>query len=99
MVFNIFQDTFINKFIKMTKFLKIIRKKTEYQLINSFINELKTYLAIRKKMQKRFSFVLTGGKSPIKLYKKLIKAKLILKILIFFLVMKDMYQKNLNFQI
>lgn len=84
MVFNIFQDTFINKFIKMTKFLKIIRKKTEYQLINSFINELKTYLAIRKKMQKRFSFVLTGGKSPIKLYKKINKSKINFKDIDFF---------------
>ncbi len=51
--------------------MKIITKKSEKSLIEEFINHLKKDILIKKKKNKRFSFVLTGGKSPIKLYRQL----------------------------
>ena len=57
----------------MAKFAKIIRENNENFLIKKFIK------LFRKKVADtgsgRFSFVLTGGKSPIKLYKHLAKNK------------------------
>ena len=57
----------------MAKFAKIIHQNNEIFLIKKFIRLFKT--KIRKNGKKRFSFVLTGGKSPIKLYKHLAKSK------------------------
>ena len=51
--------------------MKIINKKSEKSLIDHFIINLKKDLLRKKKQNKRFSFVLTGGESPRKLYKKL----------------------------
>jgi 6-phosphogluconolactonase len=59
----------------MAKFSKIIRETQENLLINKFIEIFRSKLSKRLKSSKRFSFVLTGGKSPIKLYKKLSKTK------------------------
>jgi len=58
---------------KMAKFAKIIHENNENFLIDKFISLFIEKLAnIRKS---RFSFVLTGGESPIKLYKKLAQNK------------------------
>ena len=59
----------------MAKFAKIIQKNNENLLIEKFIRLLNT--KIQNNGKKRFSFVLTGGNSPIKLYKKLAKNKYI----------------------
>tara|TARA_B100002019_G_C21117971_1_gene521850 strand:+ start:93 stop:758 length:666 start_codon:yes stop_codon:yes gene_type:complete len=53
--------------------MKIINKKSEKSLIDQFISNLKKDFLKKKKQNKRFSFVLTGGESPRKLYKKLSK--------------------------
>ena len=53
--------------------MKIINKKSEKSLIDQFISDLKKEYSRRKKQNKRFSFVLTGGQSPRKLYRKLAK--------------------------
>jgi len=57
----------------MAKFAKIIQENNEIFLIKKFIRFFRA--KIRKKGKKRFSFVLTGGDSPIKLYKHLSKSK------------------------
>ena len=57
----------------MAKFAKIIIKNNENLLVKSFVNLFKQ--KIRKKKKGRFTFVLTGGKSPIKLYQKLSPSK------------------------
>jgi len=57
----------------MAKFAKIIQENNENILIKKFIRIFRT--KIRNKQKGRFSFVLTGGNSPIKLYKKLSAAK------------------------
>jgi 6-phosphogluconolactonase len=59
----------------MAKFSNIIRKNNENILINEFIKVFKYYLKKSERKGKRFSFVLTGGESPIKLYKKISKDK------------------------
>ena len=51
--------------------MKIINKKSEKSLIDQFICDFKKDYLRKKKQNKRLSFVLTGGKSPIKLYRKL----------------------------
>ena len=51
--------------------MKIINKKSEKSLINQFISNLKKDYLRKKKRNERFSFLLTGGKSPIGLYRKL----------------------------
>jgi len=58
----------------MAKFSKIIRETQENLLITKFIEIFKAKLSKKLKSSKRFTFVLTGGKSPIKLYKKLSSA-------------------------
>ena len=57
----------------MAKFAKIIHQNNENFLITKFIRLLRS--KIRKKGKRRFSFVLTGGDSPIRLYKNLAKEK------------------------
>ena len=57
----------------MAKFEKIIIENNENLLIKKFIGFLEQ--KIKSKKKGRFSFVLTGGDSPIKLYKKLSKNK------------------------
>ena len=57
----------------MAKFAKIIQENNENFLIKKFI---KLFMEkIGNSGKNRFSFVLTGGKSPIKLYKQLAKNK------------------------
>ena len=51
--------------------MKIISKKSEKSLIDQFIKDFRKEYLIKKKQKQRLSFVLTGGKSPIKLYRKL----------------------------
>tara|TARA_Y100000590_G_scaffold370556_1_gene432481 strand:+ start:650 stop:1330 length:681 start_codon:yes stop_codon:yes gene_type:complete len=55
----------------MAKFAKIIRENNENFLIKKFIRYFKSEMS--KKRRKRFTFVLTGGESPIRLYKELAK--------------------------
>ena len=76
MVLQIFQVRIINLLLKMIKFKKLIRKKTEKQLIREFISEFIKYTVRKERQKKRFSFVVTGGASPINLYKSLSKAKI-----------------------
>ena len=57
----------------MAKFTKIIKKNKEIYLIKKFIRLFQEKLENKK--DERFSFVLTGGKSPVKLYKYLAKNK------------------------
>ncbi len=57
----------------MAKFTQKIAENSENYLIKKFINQFKR--KIKNKGRERFSFVLTGGKSPIKLYKNLAKEK------------------------
>ena len=60
----------------MAKFKRILKKKTENQLIKVFISYLKRQIAKKEKKNKKFSFVLTGGSSPIRLYRSLAKARI-----------------------
>jgi len=57
----------------MGKFAKIILENNENLLIKKLIRLFKT--KIKQSRSKRFSFVLTGGESPINLYKNLSKDK------------------------
>ena len=57
----------------MAKFTKKIVENSENFLIKKFIAEFKR--KVKKKGKGRFSFVLTGGDSPVKLYKNLAKEK------------------------
>ena len=59
----------------MAKFAKKIHQSNEILLIKKFIRLFRSNLRNNKK--RRFSFVLTGGDSPIKLYKYLAKDKTI----------------------
>ena len=56
--------------------MKIITKNTEISLINEFIDALSKDVLRKKKSNKRFSLVLTGGRSPRNLYLKLAKSKI-----------------------
>jgi 6-phosphogluconolactonase len=56
--------------------MKTITKNTEKSLINELVVALTKDAFKKKKKNKRFSLVLTGGKSPIKLYRKLAKYKI-----------------------
>ena len=56
--------------------MKIVNKKSEKSLIDQFIRDFNKDYLRKKKQNKRLSFVLTGGKSPIKLYRKLAKIKI-----------------------
>ena len=57
----------------MAKFAKKIHENNEILLIKKFIRIFRSKQQNNNK--KRFSFVLTGGNSPIKLYKLLAKNK------------------------
>jgi 6-phosphogluconolactonase len=59
----------------MAKFSKIIKENNESFLIDKFIETFKAKINKKLKYSKRFSFVLTGGLSPINLYKSLSKIK------------------------
>ena len=59
----------------MAQFTKIIHENNENFLIKKFIRLFQRKLTERLKRAKRFSFVLTGGNSPIKLYRCLAKNK------------------------
>ena len=56
--------------------MRFIRKKNENLLIKEFIKILKGEIIKKKKEKKRLSFVLTGGDSPKKLYKKLSRSNI-----------------------
>ena len=56
--------------------MRFIRKKNENLLIKEFIKILKREIIKKKKEKKRLSFVLTGGDSPKKLYKKLSRSNI-----------------------
>ncbi len=56
--------------------MKIIKKNNENSLILELVNQLKKDIKKKREKNKRFSFVLTGGKSPINLYKKLAKSNI-----------------------
>lgn len=60
----------------MPKFKKIIRKKSEKELILEFVSIFKDSARKKERLKKRFSLVLTGGSSPINLYKSLSKIKI-----------------------
>ena len=53
--------------------MKTITKNTEKSLINELVVALKEDASKKKMKNKRFSLVLTGGKSPLNLYRKLEK--------------------------
>ena len=59
----------------MAKFRKIIHENSENLLIQKFIRLFRKNLRKRLKRSYRFSFVLTGGNSPIKLYRHLAVTK------------------------
>ena len=60
----------------MAKFKGNIRKKTEKQLIRKFISIFNACAIKKKKLNQRMSFVLTGGPSPVNLYKSLSNSKI-----------------------
>ena len=64
--------------------MRIIRKNSEKLLIESFIREFKKISKNKELKKKRLSFVLTGGSSPVNLYKKLSKVNLNWKNIDFF---------------
>ncbi len=56
--------------------MKTISKNSEKYLIKEFIDAFIKEVLKKKKKNERFSFVLTGGKSPIKLYQELAKSNI-----------------------
>ena len=78
----------------MAKFSKIITENNENLLINKFIEKFKAQVSKKLKLSKRFSFVLAGGKSPIKLYQKLSKTKQIKWSKIDFFIGDERYVKE-----
>ena len=77
--------------------MRIIRKNEEKQLIESFIKSFKKIADKRERSKKRFSFVLTGGASPIRLYKKLSREKINWKNIDFFWGDERFVGKKSNF--
>ncbi len=76
----------------MAKFGKIIHEKDENFLIRKFI---RLFISkIRNSRKRRFSLVLTGGESPIKLYKSLAKNKKISWQKIDFFISDERYVKE-----
>ena len=76
--------------------MKIIRKNKEKQLIESFIKNFKKIAKKSEVSKKRFSFVLTGGSSPVRLYKKISKERLNWKNVDFFWGDERFVGKNSN---
>ena len=68
----------------MSKFVRKIQKNSEKLLIDYFVEIFEQSTAKQEKLNKRFSFVLAGGKSPINLYKKLSKLNINWKNIDFF---------------
>ena len=56
--------------------MRFIKKRNENLLIEEFIKILKGEIIKKKREKKRLSFVLTGGSSPKKLYKKLSRSNI-----------------------
>ena len=56
--------------------MRIIKKKNEKSLIREFLQIFKREIDKKRKSKSRLSFVLTGGSSPINLYKKLAKSNI-----------------------
>ncbi len=56
--------------------MRNIKKKNENSLINHFIEIFKREIEKKNRNKKRLSFVLTGGSSPVNLYKKLAKSQI-----------------------
>ena len=56
--------------------MRIIKKKKEKSLIREFLRIFKREIDKKKKSKSRLSFVLTGGSSPVNLYKKLAKSNI-----------------------
>ena len=63
-------------FILLVKIMRIIKKSTEKLLIESFKDAFKKIANNKSKQNRRLSFVLTGGPSPINLYRNLNKLKI-----------------------
>ena len=84
----------------MAKFAKIIHQNNENFLITKFIRLFRS--KIRNKGKRRFTFVLTGGDSPIKLYKHLARSRNINWRKIDFFIGDERYvkesSKNSNFK-
>ena len=62
--------------LKNIEFMRFIKKRNENLLIEEFIKILKGEIIKKKREKKRLSFVLTGGSSPKKLYKKLSRSNI-----------------------
>jgi len=56
--------------------MRNIKKKNEKSLIREFLQIFKREIDKKKKSKSRLSFVLTGGSSPVNLYKKLAKSNI-----------------------
>ncbi len=76
----------------MAKFAKKIHENNEILLIKKFIRLFRSKMQNNKK--RRFSFVLTGGDSPIKLYKYLAKNKKINWKIVDFFIGDERYVKE-----
>ena len=76
----------------MAKFAKIIKENNENFLIKKFISLFRE--KIKNQGKKRFSLVLAGGSSPIKLYKQLAKSKSINWKKIDFFISDERYVKE-----
>ncbi len=76
----------------MAKFAKKIHENNEILLIKKFIRLFRSKVQNNKK--RRFSFVLTGGDSPIKLYKYLAKNKKINWKIVDFFIGDERYVKE-----
>jgi len=80
----------------MTKFNKILRKKTEKLLIKEFISLFKGLL-VKKEKNKRFSFAIPGGRSPVNLLRSLSKEKINWKKIDLFWVDERYVSRNSNY--
>ena len=79
--------------------MKIIRKDSENSLIKSFVKEFAKISTKRSKQNKRLSFALTGGTSPINLYKKSSQVDLNWNNIDLFWGAERLFIKNLKIQI
>ena len=81
----------------MANYKKKITKKTEKVLIKSFINFLNDLVVKKSKSNDRFSLVLTGGSSPVNLYKSLSKSNINWKKVDFFISDERFVSNKSNF--
>ena len=77
--------------------MRFVRKTKEKLLIKSLIREFKNIAKKKIKYKRRFSFVLTGGPSPINLYKSLSKEKIEWENIDFFWGDERLVPKNSKF--